>query len=651
MANTATVKSAEVFEVSDERNEPMVVPEETKSYLDNMKDALEGIGWIKKYFAGECDIPERYQHKEADKVETSNGANKESSKAEQAKALNASVVEAVEHAFSDDESTLAEAREKLGQYLTQKVSSEMGDIEDEFEKELAMDIMKSVVSTISDCIADPDELKKIDNAFRHNPEEAEKLVLDAMNRALNGQTEKTILKSVEGIFYGKILSNVVKNADWLVDHGFCSDSDTAKAVADQLVNGDFSSLEKLDEMFMDTLRTGLQNVGVDLEETKEVAALMGKHIPDNTPGSSGVIDFSMFGGNKVRIDGNNSQVIQQQQVQRENPVLSNPNFIAAQQQAQLAPPQPVQQVAIGAQQSQNQEVAPGVIAVNPQFPITKIQTKKVPNPADNLTITGAPTPVVQDPPEKVSPDFIQEDKVHVKDAPVSLHDPSNDMLISVYPWLADIEKISNELGQPIKFINIGKINMNEPSGLVQAYVYTTNGQFCEPKSFTIDASGVMYDRRPKFFPVVNPMPGYTYEDYPAYLIFMGGKDNAFNKDTIRAFLVGGREALPQRSAYRPEYYQLNKLVDLSTIPTNLMNSDMRKRVQNRLANAMGIGVFGAALEHDRTSRWGFETFNRKDESFVLTNVGVPYRFNGLCYAIKEVKIHFTSNNEAKITVK
>ena len=111
MANTATVKSAEVFEVSDERNEPMVVPEETKSYLDNMKDALEGIGWIKKYFAGECDIPEHYQHKEADKVETSNGANKESSKAEQAKALNASVVEAVEHAFSDDESTLAETRE------------------------------------------------------------------------------------------------------------------------------------------------------------------------------------------------------------------------------------------------------------------------------------------------------------------------------------------------------------------------------------------------------------------------------------------------------------------------------------------------------------------------------------------------------------
>lgn len=620
MAATETVKSEE-FKVSSNRSK-MNVPTETNNAIKGVEAGLNKLSWLRGYFLGGED-PCEVTHK--DIVEES-----VASKKEVAQNLNKKIVEAVEHAFDNDNTAI---KDELAKFISSKIEKELasGDISD-FEKEIATDIVKAVTSTICDCISNPEDLKKLDCAFKHNPEEAERLVLDALNKGLGNSAEKKILQTIDGIFYSRILTNVIKDPDWLVKQGFCSDSDTARAVADAFLKGDFSSIDSMDEMLLSSLKKGLENVGVVISESDEAAKMA--HIPDR---SAGVIDFSAFGGQKVKIDGDNSQVMSPTQIPFMPPIQQQTIPQQPQQSQQTIPQQSVPQITLQPQQS---------IQLPP--PVNKILVRKEKSEAEKLSIKGAPSPSVEADTAPVKPDFITKDVKVVKDTPVSIHNPENDLLISVYPWLKDIEEICNELGQQIKFVAISKPNSKEASGLVWAYVYTPNGMFCEQKSFTIDASGVMYDRRPKFFPTLNTAPGWSYEDYPAYLIFSGGKENTFLRDNIRNYLIGGKDALPQRSAYRPEFYQLNKLVDMSSMPTNLMNSEMRKRIQNRLVNAMGVGVFSAALQHDRTSRWAFSSFNRKDESFVLTNIGVPYRFNGMCFANKKVEIHFTANGEAKI---
>ena len=97
--------------------------------------------------------------------------------------------------------------------------------------------------------------------------------------------------------------------------------------------------------------------------------------------------------------------------------------------------------------------------------------------------------------------------------------------------------------------------------------------------------------------------------------------------------------------YKPDKVELNKLVELRSMPKNLaMNVEARKAVIFRLIKVMKTGLFYKFLEIAPLSRWKFKSFNPKDGSFVLTNEGCPYRFNMPCYAEKEMLIYVTSKN-------
>lgn len=497
-------------------------------------------------------------------------------------------------------------------------SMNMGQMSD-FEMEFAEEMVDGIINGFAESISSAEDKKNFIYSCCHNPEEAKQIFMKNFGDSVSSSFKK-ILHDVDSVFYTQFSKRVMENPDWLVDKDICQTSEEAFAIAEALKAGDYTCLNTIEDSFLNVLKAGLNNAGI---ETKtETSAAAAHHIKDEVP-VSGMIDMTPF---------------------MRQPITPAPQPQVPQQpmQTPVAP--------INVQQP----------IVNPvQQPIlTKVQPKKEFAPAVNMRVQTPPVEMEEKSP-KVRPDYEKKPgelkpDVPVEKKPMAYHLDENNWLITQYPWLGDIEKIANNHDEFIRYEIITQIGSNNPSGLIRAQVYLANFVPCAPKSFTIDASGVMYDARPKFFPVLFPEDQKTYEDYPAYLIFIGGHDNKFDPTNVTLMLQGGAGALPKKTAYAPEIYALNKAVDLSTMPRKLMNSESRKATQKRIANSLMKGVFSSAfaMEDPNVSkfiRFRFKAFDPKTGEFTLTNVGCPWRFNSPCFSKNAIEMHYTADQKCKVT--
>ena len=538
---------------------------------------------------------------------TSEAAEKKASieKAKDAKAKQDEMVAAIETLLSKDN--------LKSMMMSSMDTNQMSGFEMDFAEEMVDGIINGFCETIT-----KNGKKEFMDACIHNPEEAKRIFLKCFGDSIPTSFRK-ILHNVDSVFYTQFSKKVMENPEWLVDKGICKTSDDAFAIAEALKAGDYTCLNSIEDSFINVLKFGLNNAGVETKtETSEPAA---HHIKDEVP-VSGMIDMTPF---------------------MRQPVAP-------------APQQPVQTPV--APVNVQQPVVQQTPAPAPQPILTKVQPKKEFAPAVNMKVQTPPVEMEEKSP-KVRPDYekkpgeLKPDKP-VEKKPMAYHLPENDWLITQYPWLGDIEKIANDNNEFIRYEIITQIGSNNPSGLIRAQVYLANFVPCAPKSFTIDASGVMYDARPKFFPVLFPEDQKTYEDYPAYLIFLGGHDNKFDPTNVTLMLQGGAGALPKKTAYAPEIYALNKAVDLSTMPRKLMNSESRKATQKRIANSLMKGVFSSAfsMEDPNVSkfiRFRFKAFDPKTGEFTLTNVGCPWRFNSPCFSKNAIEMHYTADQKCKVT--
>lgn len=244
------------------------------------------------------------------------------------------------------------------------------------------------------------------------------------------------------------------------------------------------------------------------------------------------------------------------------------------------------------------------------------------------------------------PDLIQKDTPHIADKPSEqLYD--NRDLITAYPYLGEIQNIALKHHIQLKMQHLGyAANPMIQTGMILCYAFNEGSNtFNEYKSFTID-TGVIIDRRPKLFKGI-VMNGF--EDMQAYAIQLNDKTNKnkvnFNAELFEKIFVGGIAMLDDKGMYSPQYRALNKFVDLSTMPTKLMNGERRKAVQDRLMKAMNAGVFEKALrEYAPNSRFEFKenSYNKDRGTFILTNYGVPIAFNGPVANTIPVEITFGS---------
>lgn len=487
----------------------------------------------------------------------------------------------------------------------------------EFEMEFAEEMVNGIVSGFAESISSAEDKKNFIYSCSHNPEEAKQIFMKNFGDSVSSSFKK-ILHDVDSVFYTQFSKRVMENPDWLVDKGICQTSEEAFAIAEALKAGDYTCLNTIEDSFFNVLKGGLNNVGV---ETKtETSAPAAHHIKDEVP-VSGMIDMTPFMRQSVPAP-------------------------------QQAPQQPVQQTNVQPVNVQQTPITPA-----PQPILTKVQPKKEFAPAVNMKVQTPPVEMEEKSP-KVRPEYEKKPSelkpnTPVENKPKAYHLPENDWLIMQYPWLADIEKIANDNNEFIRYFIIPQSGSNNPSGLIQVQVYLANFMLCIPKSFTIDASGIMYDARPKFFPVMSPENQKTYEDYPAYLIFLGGQENKFDSTNVGLMLKGGAGALPKKSAYRPEIYALNKFVDLSSMPRKLMNSESRKATQKRIIDSLTKHVFDKACAMEdpdkvQWTRFRFKDFDPKTGAFTLTNVGCSWRFNYPCFSQNAIEMRYTPDQKCNV---
>lgn len=220
-------------------------------------------------------------------------------------------------------------------------------------------------------------------------------------------------------------------------------------------------------------------------------------------------------------------------------------------------------------------------------------------------------------------------------------------------YLAEIEKLALECGVQIQMLQRVGVNGSE-SGLISCVVYTPESDKPNPyKGFTID-TGMIIDKRAKVFPAILTT---GYEDVPAFPVLIpdpnnkeGGKSkNILNVQLFRDIFTGGVQMLNNAtSMYTPDFMELNKSIALITMPTQNMNKETRIKVRDRLMAAMKAGVFKEVHKVDEYSRFVFKHYDKKDNSFVLSNSGVPYRFGGVPQNQKNIEIIFASDGKTRI---
>lgn len=242
------------------------------------------------------------------------------------------------------------------------------------------------------------------------------------------------------------------------------------------------------------------------------------------------------------------------------------------------------------------------------------------------------------------PDLIQKETPHIADVPSEqMYD--NSQIIASVPFMGEIQAIALKHHIQLKMEVLGySMNPSIPTGMILCYAFNDGvNTFNEYKSFTIDP-GEIIDRRPKLF---KGIMNRGFEDAQAYPVMLTDKTNksknVFNAELFEKIFTGGIGMLDDKGMYSPQYRALNKFVDLSTMPTKLMNGERRKAVQDRLMKAMQAGVFEKALkEYAPNSRFEFKenSYNKERGFFVLTNFNVPICFNGPVMSTTPIEITF-----------
>ena len=199
--------------------------------------------------------------------------------------------------------------------------------------------------------------------------------------------------------------------------------------------------------------------------------------------------------------------------------------------------------------------------------IKKVTVKRTKADPTDIKISVIQNPVMEFVKEdelskKVTPSFINTNNIVETPEVVSVIDPPvetiqnvqqqtlvsiNQPIIDKYNWLSNVEKIANDLGFIIK------INQDGNYLVVNTF---KNNVFISPKSFRINL-GTIIDDRIKIVPRGDRLP----EDQELYVLF---NNNELNVELLRNLFLGGRESLI-RSSYPRKVYELNKIIDLSTL--------------------------------------------------------------------------------------
>lgn len=197
--------------------------------------------------------------------------------------------------------------------------------------------------------------------------------------------------------------------------------------------------------------------------------------------------------------------------------------------------------------------------------IKKVTVKRTKAEPTDIKISVIQNPVMEfikddELSKKVTPSFINSDNIVENPEVVSIIDPPtesiknvqpgvsiNQPIIDKYNWLSSVEKIANHLGFIIK------INQDGNYLIVNTF---KNNLFISPKSFRINL-GTIIDDRIKIVPRGDSLP----EDQELYVLF---NNNELNVELLKNLFLGGRESLT-RSSYPRKVYELNKIIDLSTL--------------------------------------------------------------------------------------
>lgn len=151
------------------------------------------------------------------------------------------------------------------------------------------------------------------------------------------------------------------------------------------------------------------------------------------------------------------------------------------------------------------------------------------------------------------------------------------------------------------------------SGLYHGVIYDTAGN--SVAGYTIDVSGCILNKKLKWWPVEIPdtAAGLAYEDYPCYLVT--------NTDAWNA-LIEGKDMSKMIMCNKPSYINLNRYVDISSMPK--VDADLRMKINEKLEKAFSNKQFSDPAVRTK-NRFGFETIN-PDGTFTLIN-NAPYRFS------------------------
>lgn len=253
----------------------------------------------------------------------------------------------------------------------------------------------------------------------------------------------------------------------------------------------------------------------------------------------------------------------------------------------------------------------------------------------------------------VDPSVVELGKKIIQNTPIEVTAKyDNSVVKTKYPYLQDVENVALKNGCQVKMME--RIGANGNSvGLIDVYT-EVNDIVAEKKSFTIDTGNII-DKRIKVFPVILEC---GYEKYQAYPLKDRSKDKndkqmVFNEELFKNIFVGGVDSLPDRGMYSPERRELNRIVDLISMPTKDMSSSDRKEVMARLEKAYKSGAFTSSNYYKsggHAFRFRFKegSFNKNTKTFTLVSTA-PLYYNGPYFSKCLITAAFGTGDELKVT--
>ncbi len=253
----------------------------------------------------------------------------------------------------------------------------------------------------------------------------------------------------------------------------------------------------------------------------------------------------------------------------------------------------------------------------------------------------------------VDPSVVELGKKIIQNTPIEVTAKyDNSVVKTKYPYLQDVENVALKNGCQVKMME--RIGANGNSvGLIDVYT-EVNDIVAEKKSFTIDTGNII-DKRIKVFPVILEC---GYEKYQAYPLKDRSKDKndkqmVFNEELFKNIFVGGVDSLPDRGMYSPERRELNRIVDLISMPTKDMSSSDRKDVMARLEKAYKSGAFTSSNYYKsggHAFRFRFKegSFNKNTKTFTLVSTA-PLYYNGPYFSKCLITAAFGTGDELKVT--